>query len=64
MMWYEFSLDKDGYFSFLHAIMQLSQVGGIEMPNHTFEENVVVITGASSGIGREMALQLSDQGAW
>ena len=34
------------------------------MPNHTFKENVVVITGASSGIGREMALQLSDQGAW
>lgn len=29
-----------------------------------FRENVVVITGASDGIGREMALQLADQGAW
>ncbi len=29
-----------------------------------FNENVVVITGASSGIGRELALQLADQGAW
>jgi short-subunit dehydrogenase len=29
-----------------------------------FRDNVVVITGASDGIGREMALQLADQGAW
>ena len=29
-----------------------------------FRENVVVITGASDGIGREMALQLAGQGAW
>ncbi len=29
-----------------------------------FRENVVVVTGASDGIGREMALQLADQGAW
>jgi short-subunit dehydrogenase len=29
-----------------------------------FRGNVVVITGASEGIGREMALQLADQGAW
>ncbi|HEX6039748.1 SDR family oxidoreductase, partial [Longimicrobium sp.] len=29
-----------------------------------FRENVVVITGASEGIGRELALQLADQGAW
>jgi short-subunit dehydrogenase len=29
-----------------------------------FRENVVVVTGASDGIGREMALQLAGQGAW
>lgn len=29
-----------------------------------FRENVVVITGASEGIGRELALQLAQQGAW
>ena len=29
-----------------------------------FRENVVVLTGASAGIGREMALQLAAQGAW
>lgn len=29
-----------------------------------FKENVVVVTGASSGIGRQLALQLADQGAW
>lgn len=31
---------------------------------HPFRDNVVVITGASDGIGREVALQLADQGAW
>jgi short-subunit dehydrogenase len=30
----------------------------------TFKENVVIVTGASSGIGRQVALQLADQGAW
>jgi short-subunit dehydrogenase len=34
------------------------------MDNAVFRENVVVITGASSGIGRELAYQLADQGAW
>ena len=29
-----------------------------------FHENVVVITGASDGIGREVALQMAQQGAW
>lgn len=29
-----------------------------------FQDNVVVLTGASQGIGREMALQLAGQGAW
>ncbi len=29
-----------------------------------FRENVVIITGASSGIGRELAYQLAGQGAW
>ena len=29
-----------------------------------FSENVVIITGASSGIGAELALQLAEQGAW
>jgi len=33
--------------------------------NHSvFQENVVILTGASSGIGREMAYQLAGQGAW
>lgn len=34
------------------------------MAKGIFNENVVVITGASSGIGAEMAFQLATQGAW
>ena len=34
------------------------------MSHPVFHENVVIITGASSGIGRELALQLAEQGAW
>jgi short-subunit dehydrogenase len=34
------------------------------MNDRTFQENVVILTGASSGIGREMAYQLARQGAW
>jgi len=34
------------------------------MPPAIFHENVTIITGASSGIGRELAYQLADQGAW
>ncbi len=34
------------------------------MTAQPFRENVVVLTGASQGIGREVALQLADQGAW
>jgi NAD(P)-dependent dehydrogenase (short-subunit alcohol dehydrogenase family) len=30
----------------------------------TFKDNVVIVTGASSGIGLQVALQLADQGAW
>jgi len=30
----------------------------------TFRENAVIITGASSGIGRALALRLADEGAW
>lgn len=31
---------------------------------NSFRNNVVILTGASRGIGREMAFQLADQGAW
>ncbi len=34
------------------------------MQNSTFRENVVVITGASFGIGQHLALQLAEKGAW
>ena len=34
------------------------------MSENAFKENVVIITGASSGIGREVARQLAEQGAW
>jgi len=34
------------------------------MENSVFHQNVVVITGASMGIGRELAFQLAEQGAW
>lgn len=33
------------------------------MPQSPFHQNVVIITGASRGIGRQLALQLADQGA-
>ncbi len=34
------------------------------MKGKIFRENVVIITGASFGIGRQLALQLADHGAW
>jgi len=34
------------------------------MSRSVFQNNVVIITGASRGVGREMARQLADQGAW
>jgi short-subunit dehydrogenase len=34
------------------------------MSKQAFKDNVVILTGASSGIGRAAALQLAEQGAW
>lgn len=34
------------------------------MNKKTFLENVIIITGASSGIGRHLALRFAEQGAW
>ena len=34
------------------------------MPTLPFKEKVVILTGASSGIGRQLAYQLAEQGAW
>jgi short-subunit dehydrogenase len=34
------------------------------MPDEAFRENAVILTGASSGIGRALALELAGQGAW
>ena len=37
---------------------------GVTMSNDAFKDNAVILTGASSGIGREVARQLAEQGAW
>ena len=34
------------------------------MKSKPFFKNVIVLTGASSGIGRQLALQLAEQGAY
>lgn len=34
------------------------------MTDSSFHEQVIILTGASAGIGRELALQLAGQGAW
>src|SRR5512136_3492582 len=34
------------------------------MSDKAFQDKAVIVTGASSGIGRALALRLADQGAW
>ena len=34
------------------------------MSDKTFQDKAVIVTGASSGIGRALTLRLADQGAW
>jgi NADP-dependent 3-hydroxy acid dehydrogenase YdfG len=34
------------------------------MAKTTFREKTVIVTGASSGIGKAVSLQLADEGAW
>ncbi|UCE55068.1 MAG: SDR family NAD(P)-dependent oxidoreductase [Desulfobacterales bacterium] len=34
------------------------------MAKTTFREKTVIVTGASSGIGKAVTLQLADEGAW
>ncbi len=34
------------------------------MAKYSFQDQVVIITGASAGIGKELALQLAEKGAW
>jgi len=34
------------------------------MAHHPFKDNVVILTGASQGVGEQMAYQLAEQGAW
>ena len=41
-----------------------SKEGDVEMKEVTFRHNVIIVTGASFGIGEQLALQLADCGAW